>query len=113
MDLFNQKSCLLNWFIKSKTLGGYLHSTVHSSIGKTKSHNQKFQASNFFRQDSTGASLHSAPVNNGANVWNKVFESNNEAGHTPLLANNTTLVTNNESNQAGKVSDLFFLLKLS
>ena len=56
--------------------------------------------------------MNSAPVVlNGAPIWNKVFDNNTEAGHTPLLVNENTLVSINEPNQAGKVPKfvLFFL----
>ena len=62
-------------------LGGYLHSTLHSPSTKTKSHNQKFQNSNLYRQYSA-----STTVNNP--IWNKFLNSENQMENsiqTPLI----------------------------
>lgn len=62
-------------------LGGYLHSTIHSPTARAKSHNQKFQNSNLYRQYSASAAFTNNQIaSNGAPIWNKLFSDSKENG---------------------------------
>ncbi len=84
-------------------MGGYLH-TVHSPASKSKTHNQKFQNSNFYRQFSA---QNQATVSGGTPIWNKKFftqGSNDETGQMPLLDEKNNMNSANESNVSEKVN---------
>jgi len=83
-------------------LGGYLHSTIHSPTARTKSHNQKFQNSNLYRQYSASAAFpNNQMVSNGVPIWNKLFTESKENGLS-VQNDGTVMVPLNENFESEK-----------
>ncbi len=81
-------------------MGGYLHSTIHSTTGKSKSHNQKFQNPVLYRQYSAGG----LNQNNRAPIFNKLFINPEKLEDLEKSENGNAMVPlNSQANQSEKV----------
>jgi len=84
-----------------KALGGYLHSTIHSTAARSKSHNQKFQNPELYRQYSAGG----INQTNGAPIWNKLFTNPEKTDDLEKAETGNAMVPlNSDSNRSEKVN---------